>query len=112
MKINCADGSWTPHCWPRRRKVAHRVPALLLDDPCQRSPDISEACSILGWKFETDLRMGLSGTMEYFRGRAATLPCNAERHGPIAGLSLDVTWPQIYRYSARMQIIESRDGAG
>ncbi len=39
------------------------------DDPRQRSPDISRATSILGWKPEIELPSGLDKTIAYFRSR-------------------------------------------
>lgn len=36
------------------------------DDPRQRQPDISLACEKLGWEPKTQLRAGLTKTIEYF----------------------------------------------
>ena len=45
-------------------RVVHR--ALPQDDPRQRSPDISQAKNLLGWRPQTKLLDGLMRTIEYF----------------------------------------------
>ena len=40
---------------------------LPVDDPTQRKPDLTLARTALGWEPETDLRVGLERTAEYFR---------------------------------------------
>jgi len=47
----------------RSRVVYRPLPA---DDPIQRCPDITEAKTILEWQPKTDLKTGLSRTIEYF----------------------------------------------
>ena len=47
-----------------RSRIVHRP--LPQDDPRQRSPDISQACAVLGWKPQTELADGLMRTIEYF----------------------------------------------
>lgn len=37
------------------------------NDPCVRCPDISLACSLMDWKPQVDLNIGLNKTIEYFR---------------------------------------------
>jgi len=39
------------------------------DDPQRRQPDITRAKTILGWTPRTDLREGLSSTIEYFKSK-------------------------------------------
>ena len=39
---------------------------LPVDDPFQRCPDITLARNTLGWEPKTDLKQGLTGTIEYF----------------------------------------------
>ena len=59
-----------------RSKIEHRP--LPVDDPVQRCPDISQAKSLLNWQPQTQLRVGLQRTIDYFdemlgeRGAAAT----------------------------------------
>ena len=43
------------------------------DDPQRRQPDITRAKNILGWSPQTDLRDGLSATIEYFRSKLVEL---------------------------------------
>ncbi len=43
------------------------VPALHVDDPKRRRPDISRAREILGWEPRVPLREGLAKTIEWFR---------------------------------------------
>ena len=40
---------------------------LPIDDPKQRQPDASLAKHILGWEASTDLKTGLTSTINYFR---------------------------------------------
>ena len=47
-----------------RSKITRRP--LPIDDPIQRCPDITEAKTILEWQPKTDLKTGLSRTIEYF----------------------------------------------
>jgi UDP-glucuronate decarboxylase len=47
-----------------RSRIVHRP--LPQDDPRQRRPDISKAGEILGWTPKTELREGLTRTIEYF----------------------------------------------
>jgi UDP-glucuronate decarboxylase len=47
-----------------RSRIVHR--ALPQDDPRQRSPDISQAKNVLGWRPQTKLQDGLMRTIEYF----------------------------------------------
>ena len=50
------------------RSEVHYLP-LPEDDPKQRQPQIDKARSILGWSPLTDLRAGLTITIDYFRSR-------------------------------------------
>jgi dTDP-glucose 4,6-dehydratase len=42
------------------------------DDPKVRQPDITRACTMLGWEPKVDLRAGVSRTIDFFRGLAGT----------------------------------------
>jgi UDP-glucuronate decarboxylase len=48
-----------------RSRLAHRP--LPPDDPVRRCPDITRARQYLGWEPRTDLRAGLTRTIEYFQ---------------------------------------------
>jgi len=37
------------------------------DDPKQRRPDITKACTLIGWEAKIDLRKGLRLSLDYFR---------------------------------------------
>jgi UDP-glucuronate decarboxylase len=50
-----------------RSRIVHRQ--LPQDDPRQRRPDISKAKDLLGWDPQTQLREGLTRTIEYFEGQ-------------------------------------------
>ena len=41
--------------------------SLPKDDPIRRCPDISKANSLLGWKPEIDLSLGIQKTIQYFK---------------------------------------------
>ena len=47
-----------------RSRIVHRP--LPQDDPRQRSPDITQAQQVLGWKPQTNLKEGLKRTIAYF----------------------------------------------
>ena len=52
-----------------KSKIIHKESAT--DDPKQRKPDISLACSLLNWKPKITLYEGLDKTIEYFRNKIA-----------------------------------------
>jgi UDP-glucuronate decarboxylase len=56
---------------------------LPVDDPVQRCPDISQARAVLGWEPRTELRDGLTRTIDYFdRLLAEGAPDRASRLRP------------------------------
>jgi nucleoside-diphosphate-sugar epimerase len=42
------------------------------DDPKVRRPDITRACTMLGWSPQVPVREGVAKTIEYFRGLIET----------------------------------------
>ncbi len=50
-----------------KSKIVHKP--LPQDDPKQRQPDITRARKTLGWEPKVQLAEGLTGTIDYFRGR-------------------------------------------
>jgi dTDP-glucose 4,6-dehydratase len=58
------------------------------DDPTRRCPDISRACSLLGWEPRVALRDGLTQTLDWFRAhRVAAVPGFEGGSPPVVGAS-------------------------
>ncbi len=51
--------------------IVYKKDKRLGDDPQRRQPDITRASTILGWSPKTELRKGLSLTIDYFRSQLA-----------------------------------------
>jgi UDP-glucuronate decarboxylase len=76
-----------------RSRIVHRRRPQ--DDPRQRRPDISKANDLLGWAPKTQLKEGLSRTIEYFEGLLSdgALRASIARQQDAEGLTIGVGEP-------------------